>query len=88
MPEPSQNKLVKKKFQKKVTDPYSKCESVNIKPWAKRHRAGALRPYTAQPCIVCHSKEYLILQFPHPGPASFLSIAMGIPQSLGGHLWR
>lgn len=84
MHEPSQNKLVKKKFQKKVTDPYGKCEPVNIKPWAKRHCAGALRPYAAQPCVVCQSKEYLILQLQHPGPASFLSLPTGIPQSQEG----
>lgn len=83
MPEPSQNKLVKKKFQTKVTDPCSKCEPVNIKPWDKLHRAGTLQPYTAWPHIVCPSEEYLILQLPHPGPASFLSLPMGIPT-----LWR
>lgn len=88
MPEPSQNKLVKEKFQKKVTDPYGKCEPVNIKPRAKRHRAGALRPYAAQPCSVCQSKGYLILRCLHPGPASFLSLPTGIPQSPGRHLWR
>jgi len=45
MPEPSQNKLVKKKFQKKVTDPYGKCEAANIKPWAEQRWEGALGPH-------------------------------------------
>lgn len=64
MPEHSQKQLVKKKSQKKVTDPYSKCEPVNIKLGAKRYWVGALQPYAAQPCVVCQSKEYVILQ-PH-----------------------
>lgn len=45
MPEQSQNKLVKKKFQKKVTDPYGKCEAANIKPWAEQRWEGALGPH-------------------------------------------
>lgn len=87
MPEPSQNKLVKRKFQTKVTDPYSKCEPVDIKPWAKQHHAGASWPYAAQPCVVCQYKEYLILQPPQPGPASFLLPLTGIPQFPGRNLW-
>lgn len=62
MPEPSQKQLVKKKSQKKVRDPYSKCERVNIKLGAKRHWVGALQPYAAQPRAVCQSEEYVILQ--------------------------
>lgn len=88
MPEPSQNKLVKKKFQKKVTDPYGKCEPANIKPWAKQHGEGALGPYAAQPHAVCQPKEDSIPQFPRPGPASFLSLPVGIPLAPRRHPWR
>lgn len=66
MPELSQNKLVKKKFQKKVTDPYGKCEPANIKPWAKQHGEGALGPYAARPHAVCPPKEDSIPWFPRP----------------------